>query len=65
MCIRAPVTSSVDIELTVSRILSDSSPPALPQDQQAAAPEAKPPDGPKLPELPKEMPKLPGLPGGK
>jgi intracellular growth IglE-like protein len=53
-----PVTSAVDIELTVSRILSDSSPPALPQDM--AAPEAKPPEAPKMPELPKEMPKLPG-----
>ncbi|WPB82043.1 hypothetical protein KYC5002_23385 [Archangium violaceum] len=60
-----PMTNAVDIELTVSRILSNSIPPALPQDQQAAAPEAKPPEGPKLPELPKEMPKLPGLPGGK
>jgi hypothetical protein len=55
-----PVTSAVDIELTVSRILSDSSPPALPQDQQAAAPEAKEGEGFKMPELPKEMPKLPG-----
>jgi hypothetical protein len=61
-----PVTSAVDIELTVSRILNDSTPPALPQDEQAA-PEAKPPEegGFKLPEMPKEMPKLPGLPGAK
>jgi len=56
-----PVTNAVDIELTVSRILSDSTPPALPQEEQAA-PEAKPPQegGFKLPEMPKEMPKLPG-----
>ncbi|AKJ04087.1 Hypothetical protein AA314_05713 [Archangium gephyra] len=53
-----PVTSAVDIELTVSRILSDSTPSALPQEQ--AAPEAKEPEAPKMPELPKEMPKLPG-----
>jgi hypothetical protein len=53
------VTNAVDIELTVSRILSDSTPPALPSDQQAA-PEAKPPEAPKFPELPKELPKLPG-----
>lgn len=53
------VTSAVDIELTVSRILSDSIPPALPSEQQAA-PEAKPPEAPKPPEMPKELPKLPG-----
>jgi hypothetical protein len=60
-----PVTTAVDVELTVSRILSDSTPPALPTDQQPEAPEAKEPEAPKLPELPKEMPKLPGLPGAK
>jgi hypothetical protein len=59
------VTTAVDVELTVSRILNDSTPPALPTDQQPEAPEAKEPEAPKLPELPKEMPKLPGLPGAK
>jgi hypothetical protein len=50
--------SAVDIELTVSRILSDSSPPALPT-EAPAAPEA--PEAPKGPEMPKmELPKLPG-----
>lgn len=52
-------TTAVDVELTVSRILSNSTPSALPT-EQPAAPEAKAPEAPKLPELPKEMPKLPG-----
>lgn len=42
-----PAPSAVDIELTVSRILSDSVPPAIPT-QMPAAP------------APPEMPKLPG-----
>jgi hypothetical protein len=49
-----PVASAVDVELTVSRILSDSVPPAIPSEAPAA------PEAPKAPELPKvEMPKLP------
>jgi hypothetical protein len=44
-----PMPSAVDIELTVSRILSDSIPPAIPSE----APEA--PEAPKV-----EMPKAPG-----
>ena len=47
-----PMPSAVDIELTVSRILSDSIPPALPSE----APEA--PEAPKAPKL--EAPKAPG-----
>ncbi|WP_233261244.1 hypothetical protein [Vitiosangium sp. GDMCC 1.1324] len=53
-----PMSSAVDVELTVSRILSDSIPPALPSDGQGAP--AAAPEAPKAPELPKGMPKLPG-----
>jgi hypothetical protein len=42
-----PMPSAVDVELTVSRILSDSIPPAIPSE----VPEA--PEAPKAPELPK------------
>ena len=59
------VTKAVDVELTVSRILSNSVPSTLPPDEQPAAPDAKAAEGFKMPELPKEMPKLPGLPGAK
>lgn len=56
-----PSPSAVDVELTVSRILSDSVPEALPSEGQEApaAPEA--PKGPEMPkvELPKGL-KLPG-----
>jgi hypothetical protein len=55
-----PAPSSVDVELTVSRILNDSSPPALPT-QMPAAPEA--PAAPELPALPEKGPELPKLPG--
>ena len=44
-----PLPNAVDVELTVSRILSDSVPAALP-DEMPEAPEApKPPEAPKLP----------------
>ncbi|HYH95307.1 hypothetical protein [Hyalangium sp.] len=47
-----PVPGAVDVELTVSRILSDSIPPALPSEV---------PEAPKAPEAPKlEVPKAPG-----
>jgi len=48
-----PLPPAVDVELTVSRILSDSIPAALPS-EMPEAPEA--PEAPKAP----EMPKLPG-----
>jgi hypothetical protein len=51
-------TNAVDIELTVSRILSDSTPGALPS-EVPAAPEA--PKGPELPKPPDKMPELPKL----
>jgi hypothetical protein len=51
-------TSAVDVELTVSRILSNSVPSTV-APEGGEAPEAKA-EAPKLPELPKEMPKLPG-----
>lgn len=56
-----PSPTAVDVELTVSRILSDSVPPALPSDGQGApaAPEA--PKGPELPKM--ELPKGLALPG--
>jgi hypothetical protein len=57
-----PSPSAVDVELAVSRILSDSVPAALPSDGQQEAPAA--PEAPKGPELPKvELPKGLKLPG--
>ncbi len=51
-----PAPSAVDVELTVSRILSDSVPPAIPS-EMPAAPEA--PAAPEMPAAP-ELPKAPG-----
>ncbi len=51
-------TNAVDVELTVSRILSNSVPSTV-APEGGEAPEAKA-EAPKLPELPKELPKLPG-----
>jgi hypothetical protein len=54
-----PQTSSLDIELTISRILSDSVPPALPTEM----PEVPKLEAPKAPEVPKlEAPKAPEIP---
>ncbi|HEX8436648.1 hypothetical protein [Archangium sp.] len=57
MLLSPPSPTAVDVELTVSRILSDTVPPAIPS-EPGAAPEAPkgPPEAPKMP----EMPKLPG-----
>jgi len=53
-----PSPSAVDVELTVSRILSDSAPAALPP-QGPGAPEAPKGEAPELPKLPEKMPELP------
>lgn len=51
--------SAVDVELTVSRILSDSVPPAIPSDQAPKEAEAPKGGGLELPKLPEKMPELP------
>jgi len=51
-----PEQNTVDVELTVSRILSNSGPAALPT-EAPGAPEA--PKGPEMPKLPEKMPELP------
>jgi hypothetical protein len=44
-----PLPNAVDVELTVSRILSDSVPAALPNEMPEAPEAPKPPEAPKLP----------------
>ena len=48
-----PEQNTVDVELTVSRILSNSVPATLPTEAPAAPEAPKAPEMPKLPELPK------------
>ena len=56
-----PTPSAVDIELSTSRILSDSVPSAIPEDEGGAPEVPAEPEAPKAPELKlPEMPKLPG-----
>ncbi|MDC0713595.1 hypothetical protein POL68_34335 [Stigmatella sp. ncwal1] len=43
-----PIPTAVDVELTVSRIMSDSVPPAIPS-EMPGAPAPKAPEAPKLP----------------
>jgi hypothetical protein len=57
MLLSPPSPSAVDVELAVSRILSDSVPPAIPS-EGPAAPEA-PKGAPEMPKLPEKMPELP------
>jgi hypothetical protein len=54
-----PAPTAVDVELTVSRILSDSVPPAIPSQEQPAAAEAPKGGAPELPKLPDKLPELP------
>ncbi len=57
MLLSPPSPSAVDVELTVSRILSDSVPPAIPS-EMPAAPEA-PKGAPEMPKPPEKMPEPP------
>jgi hypothetical protein len=50
--------AAVDVELTVSRILSDSAPAALPS-EGGEAPAAPKSEAPEMPTLPEKMPELP------
>ncbi|QRN93335.1 hypothetical protein JRI60_29550 [Archangium violaceum] len=62
-----PTPTAVDVELAVSRILSDSVPPAIPSEQQqpAAPEEGKKGGGLEMPKLPEKMPELPKFGGSK
>ncbi len=54
-----PAPTAVDVELTVSRILSDSVPPAIPSEEQPAAKGAPKGGAPEMPKMPDKLPELP------